>query len=88
MSGAVQKKHLHYIRKGCECQMCSVCLQDPCDPRCPNAEPERPALTCDSCGRTIYEGDDFYRDVDGDDLCEDCFNSWCRDHRRTAEVES
>lgn len=77
-----------YIRKGCECQMCSVCLHDPCDPRCPNAEPERPALTCDRCGEEIYEGEDYFHDVDGDDLCETCFDRWRKEHCKTAEVES
>jgi len=31
--------------------MCSICLMNPCHPRCPNAEPEK--LICEVCGCEI-----------------------------------
>ena len=63
--------------------MCSYCLQTPCDPRCPNAELMKPILYCEACGAIIYEGDDFYHDLCGVDLCEDCV----RKCLKSAEME-
>ena len=34
--------------------MCSICLQNPCHPRCPNAV-RRVRGTCDECGEELYE---------------------------------
>ena len=42
----------------------------------------------DRCGEEIYEGEDYFHDVDGDDLCETCFDKWRKEHCKTAEVES
>ena len=39
--------------------MCSICLQNPCHPRCPNAV-RRVRGTCDECGEELYE-DEYYR---------------------------
>lgn len=51
--------------------MCEECLRSPCHPRCPNA-PDPPAVfICSGCGKTIYEGEDYY-DILGEQFCEDC----------------
>lgn len=66
--------------------MCDVCLHYPCDPRCPNADPPREVYTCERCGGSIYEGEDYYSDVDGEDICEQCFDKWVKAHNRVAEA--
>lgn len=66
--------------------MCDVCLHYPCDPRCPNADEPREVLTCEHCGQPIYEGEDYYSDVDGEDICEQCFDKWVKAHNRVAEA--
>lgn len=52
--------------------MCAICLQSPCHPRCPNAEPDKPVLYCDQCKEPIYVEDDYYH-IDFQNLCLDCF---------------
>ena len=54
--------------------MCSICLQTPCSPRCPNASEPEPMHVCKECGYGIYSGDK-YADIDGDYYCEYCLNS-------------
>ena len=39
------------------------------------------SITCDRCGMRIYIGDEFY-DVDGSNLCEECFDDITRKWRR------
>lgn len=50
--------------------MCQECLQHPCHPRCPNAEPPI-AHHCDICDAEIYDGDEMYV-IDGLNVCENC----------------
>lgn len=73
--------------------MCDICLSSPCLPRCPNA-PEPPAVcTCDKCGESIREGDEYIDD--NGNVCRDCIENMSAvelldvlDIRfRTAEVE-
>ena len=45
--------------------MCDVCMQTPCDYRCPNAALAQPVLLCECCGGEIYEGEIYYECVDG-----------------------
>lgn len=47
--------------------MCSVCLQNPCHPRCPNAPDPEPAAYCRVCGEPLYVGDKHF-----DGICMDC----------------
>ena len=60
--------------------MCNVCLQSPCDPRCPGAEEPKVYTHCEICGGEIYEGDEFY-DVLDFKVCEACMH----DSRKYAE---
>lgn len=52
--------------------MCSICLQNPCHPRCPNAV-RRVRGTCDKCGEELYE-DEYYvtDDMNGTYCSEEC----------------
>lgn len=52
--------------------MCSICLQNPCHPRCPNAV-RRVRGTCDECGEELYE-DEYYviDDMNGTYCSEEC----------------
>lgn len=67
--------------------MCDVCMQTPCDYRCPNAALAQPVLLCECCGGEIYEGEIYYECVDGMDLCEACFDRWREQHYKEAETE-
>ena len=51
--------------------MCSLCLQSPCDPRCPNAKPPRSYDTCPHCGEGITLGEEYVF-VDGAAYHVDC----------------
>lgn len=52
--------------------MCSICLQNPCHPRCHNAV-RRVRGTCDECGEELYE-DEYYvtDDMNGTYCSEGC----------------
>lgn len=52
--------------------MCSICLQNPCHPRCPNAV-RRVRGTCDERGEELYE-DEYYvtDDMNGTYCSEEC----------------
>lgn len=52
--------------------MCSICLQNPCHPRCPNVV-RRVRGTCDECGEELYE-DVYYvtDDMNGTYCSEEC----------------
>lgn len=52
--------------------MCSICLQNPCHPKCPNAV-RRVRGTCDECGEELYE-DEYYvtDDMNGTYCSEEC----------------
>lgn len=60
--------------------MCNICLQSPCDSRCPCAEQPKSVFVCSGCGQTIYEGDDYW-DIFGEQFCEECIHN----ARNTAE---
>lgn len=60
--------------------MCDLCLQNPCDTRCPNAEEPKPVFICSGCGHDIYDGEDYY-DVMGEQFCQKCIDNM----RYTAE---
>ena len=52
--------------------MCSICLQNPCHPRCPNAV-RRVRGTCDECGEELYEDEDYVTDdMNGTYCSEEC----------------
>ena len=55
--------------------MCSVCLTNPCHPRCPNApEPvEKSVFVCSGCSTEIMDGEDYW-EVFGEQLCEKCID--------------
>ncbi len=40
--------------------MCSICRQNPCDHRCPNAETQK--FFCANCEELITENDELYTD--------------------------
>lgn len=51
--------------------MCEICLQTPCNSRCPNA-PEPPVVCeCIHCEKEIRAGDGYF-DIDGEPWCESC----------------
>lgn len=63
--------------------MCDVCMQHPCDQRCPNA-PEPPVVfVCSGCGHDILDGDDYW-DIFGEQFCETCIEK----AKGTAEYEA
>lgn len=52
--------------------MCSICLQNPCHPRCPNAV-RRVRGTCDECGEELYEDEHYVTDdMNGTYCSEEC----------------
>lgn len=58
---------------------------DPGNWICDRSDPDEPraVYTCDGCGCAICEGDYFF-DLDGEKLCEECFDEFKRDHKYTA----
>ena len=55
--------------------MCSICLQIPCHPQCPNAPELEPILICADCSEGIYEGDEYYDVGDGYGICKGCIEN-------------
>lgn len=53
--------------------MCSVCLKNPCDSRCPNAPEPEPVFLCSECREGIFEGDKYFEGTDGP-VCMDCLD--------------
>lgn len=51
--------------------MCSVCLQTPCDPRCPNAADPKGVDDCILCESPIVPGDEYGK-INGLSYCESC----------------
>jgi formylmethanofuran dehydrogenase subunit E len=39
---------------------------------------------CDECGEPIYEGEEYYDDIEGYDICVDCISEWINRYRREA----
>lgn len=66
--------------------MCSECLRAICPPECPNYC-GRVVRQCIKCGAEIYEYEDYY-EVDGDALCDDCFDKYVDSCRRIGEWNS
>ena len=62
-------------------QMCQVCMQYPCHPRCPNAV-QHIVCYCEICDSEIYDGDEMYN-IDGTKICERCVS----DSKTTAIYE-
>lgn len=58
--------------------MCSVCMSNPCHPRCPNAPEPEPVYTCDKCGYGIFAGDKFFDGPEGY-ICEECLDDMTTD---------
>lgn len=54
--------------------MCNTCRRTPCDPRCPNAEPEKPIYVCNHCKEGIFF-EDRYAEIGNDKFCLDCLES-------------
>ena len=55
-------------------KLCTICRQDPCNPRCPNYIPEKTNLYCSSCGEGIYDGEEYIENMDGEYRHYDCFH--------------
>lgn len=53
--------------------MCSVCLTNPCHPRCPNAPEPIPEYICTECEEGIYEGDEFFK-IGKKTICKYCLD--------------
>lgn len=51
--------------------MCSVCLQTPCDPRCPNASAPKGVEDCIMCEKAILPGEEYAK-INGVCYCESC----------------
>jgi len=51
--------------------MCSICLQNPCASRCPNASEPKPVECCVLCGEGIYEGGKYFESNEGP-VCKEC----------------
>lgn len=58
--------------------MCSVCMSNPCHPRCPNAPEPEPVYTCNKCGYGIFDGDKFFDGPEGY-ICEECLDDMTTD---------
>lgn len=58
--------------------MCSVCMSNPCHPRCPNAPEPEPVYTCNKCGYGIFDGDKFFDGPEGY-ICEECLDDMTSD---------
>lgn len=59
---------------------CDICMQAPCDTRCPNAVHDRRG-SCFLCGAPLFVGDRFFSNRDfgfkGDFLiCEECITEY------------
>ena len=55
-------------------EMCDICLQSPCHPRCPNAADPPAVFVCSGCGDDICDGDDYW-DIMGEQFCENCVDN-------------
>ncbi len=54
--------------------MCSICLQHPCHPRCPNYDPPKAKHYCNVCEEGIYVGDKYIVNDDGEYAHWDCID--------------
>lgn len=46
--------------------MCNYCLMSKCPPGCPNYEPPKASYYCDVCGESIYDGDKYIINDNGE----------------------
>ena len=53
--------------------MCEICMKEPCDPRCPNAEEEKKVHICCECFKGIYAGEKCYEGSVGF-ICKECLD--------------
>ena len=53
--------------------MCSVCLQTPCDSRCPNAADPKAVDDCILCNHPIIPGEEYGK-INGLCYCESCLD--------------
>lgn len=65
--------------------MCSVCLQNPCDSRCPNAPEPKPVCLCSECNEGIYKGDKYLEGVNGP-VCTTCLSDMTTARMRFAGI--
>lgn len=56
--------------------MCEICRQNPCHPRCPNAEEPKGKYTCIKCGYGIMEDEEYLESEEGP-VCVECLNDMC-----------
>ena len=53
--------------------MCSVCLSNPCNSRCPNADEPIPKYLCKECRRGINTGEKYFLTENGR-ICKECLD--------------
>lgn len=51
--------------------MCSVCMQIPCNTRCPNAPEPKAVYQCSVCGESIFRLQKYFETAEGY-ICDDC----------------
>ena len=51
--------------------MCCICLQNPCNSRCPNAEEPKAIYQCSVCGGGISQGQKYFETAE-DYICDEC----------------
>ena len=54
--------------------MCSVCLNTPCHPRCPNYSPPKTTHYCSICNEGILDGEEYIENDCGEYRHYDCFS--------------
>ena len=55
--------------------MCNICKHIPCHSQCPNYERAPTDMYCDICRESIYHGDEYVENKNGDYRHYDCFYS-------------
>lgn len=51
--------------------MCSICLQVPCNSRCPNAPEPEAVYRCLVCGEGIFQQQKYFETAKGN-ICDEC----------------
>lgn len=64
--------------------MCEICLQNPCDSRCPNND-EEPEYICEMCDADIWNAEDGF-EFKGMTLCEKCFDEAQAEEKEEARL--
>ena len=59
-------------KKGLVINICEICRQIPCHPRCPNYVPPKASHYCSICGDGIYDGEDYIENQDGEYIHYEC----------------